>query len=129
MRRERLLLFSLILACSFQVMGQSKTITGKIIDSAGHALAGASVRVKNATTGTSTGTDGAFSITVKNNATLIISAVGYGTKEAAPGDKNYLEIQLFQSTNDMDEVVVTALGIRRDKRLLTYSSQQLKGDE
>lgn len=129
MRKDRLLLFSLLIVCSIQVMGQSKSITGKILDSAGHAMPGATIRVKNAAGGTSSGQDGLFTINAKTNAILLISAVGFGEKQVAIGNKDYLEIVLSRNEHALEEVVVTALGVKREKRNLTFSSQELKGDE
>ncbi len=129
MRKKGLLLFSIIIACCMQVIGQSSSITGKILDSAGHPMAGASVRIKHTSTGTSTGADGTFSINAKSNAILVVSAVGHGEKEIAVGGRSHLEIVLTRNDDVMAEIVVTALGMKREKRNLTFSSQQIKGDE
>jgi TonB-linked SusC/RagA family outer membrane protein len=129
MRKVRLLLLCLLTVCCIDVLGQSVTITGKVIDSAGHALPGASVRVKNTSNGTSTGNDGAFSLTVKPGAILSVSAVGFTTQDIPAGNGDHLEIRLLASARAMEEVVVTALGVKREKRNLTFSSQEVKGDE
>lgn len=129
MRKSRLLIISMLLACGIHATGQTREITGKILDSAGQAIAGVSVRVRNSSTGTSTGPDGSFRISVNGHATLIISAVAYGISEIATGDKAYIEIRLSQKAHALEEVVVTALGVKREKRNLTFSSQELKGDE
>lgn len=129
MRKKRSLLFSLIVLLGLHAIGQTKKVTGKVLDSAGHALPGVSVRIKNVTGGTSTGNDGMFSLNVKDKETLVFTAVGYAQQEILPGDHSYLEIVLFQRNRAMEEVVVTALGVKRDKRNLTFSSQEIKGDE
>jgi TonB-linked SusC/RagA family outer membrane protein len=129
MRKVRLLLLSLLTTCCVHVLGQSVTITGKVIDSVGHALPGASVRVKNTSNGTSTGNDGAFSLIVKPGAILSVSAIGFTTQEIPAGNGDHLEIRLMAASHAMEEVVVTALGVKRDKRNLTFSSQEVKGDE
>ncbi len=129
MRKKGLLLFSMVILCCTLVMGQTKTITGKVLDSAGHAMAGASVRIKHSSVGTSTGADGTFSINAKANSTLVISAVGHDEKEVSIGDRSYLEVTLTGKNEVMAEIVVTALGVKREKRNLTFSSQVVKGDE
>jgi len=129
MRKVKLLLLSMLTACCIHVMGQSRTISGKVIDSAGHALAGASVRIKNASVGTGTSNDGSFSLVVGNGAVLSVSAVGFAPQDIPVGDKGYFEIRLSAVTRAMEEVVVTALGVKREKRNLTFSSQEVKGDE
>jgi len=129
MRKVRLLLLSLLTVCCMQVMGQSGTITGKVIDSAGHPLAGASVRVKKSSAGTSTGNDGAFTLKVNSGDILTISAIGFTTQDIPVGSSDHLEIRLLAAPHAMEEVVVTALGVKREKRNLTFSSQEVKGDE
>ncbi|MDO6432508.1 SusC/RagA family TonB-linked outer membrane protein [Flavitalea sp. BT771] len=129
MRKVRLLLLGLLTTCCIHVMGQSVTITGKVIDSIGHGLPGASVRVKNTSTGTSTGNDGSFSLSASPGAILSVSAIGFRTQEIPVGNGHFLEIRLLAVPHAMEEVVVTALGVKREKRNLTFSSQEVKGDE
>ncbi len=129
MRKKGLLLFSMIVVCCLRVLGQSPSVSGKILDSAGHPIAGASVRIKNSSTGTSTASDGTFSINAKSNATLVISSVGHAEKEVSVSGRPYVEVMLIRNDQGMEEIVVTALGVKREKRNLTFSSQQVKGDE
>jgi len=129
MRKVKLLLLSMLVFCCAHVMGQSRTITGKVVDSIGAPLAGASVRVKGTARGVSTSSDGSFSLNIYNGTVLTVSAVGYGPQEISVGNKDFFEIRLLAASRALDEVVVTALGVKREKRNLTFSSQEVKGDD
>jgi TonB-linked SusC/RagA family outer membrane protein len=103
-------------------------VTGKVTDvKDGTPLSGASVKIKGTTKGTLTDGNGEFKISAASNAVLIISSVGYGTKEIEVSNQTSLNITLTQGENVMNEVVVTALGIRRTKNQLPYSAQQVTG--
>jgi len=130
MRKVKRLLLSMLVLCCAHAMAQQTTITGKVVDSAGNPLAGASVRIKSNARGVSTTSDGGFTLTINKGAILVISAVGYAPKEIATTKQdNYQLIRLNARAHALDEVVVTALGVRREKRNLTFSSQEIKGDE
>lgn len=105
-----------------------KTITGTVNDEYG-PVAGANVIVKGTTNGTVTDMDGNFSLTVKTGDILTISFLGYTEKEITVGSQNNYTILLAEDTQVLDEVVVTALGIRRSQKALSYNVQELKGDE
>lgn len=118
--KKSVLLCWLVLFISAQVMAQS-TVTGKVTDSKdGTPLPGASITVKGSKTGTKTDAGGNFSISVGNNATLIISIVNYKTQEVKAGSGN-VEVKMMLQSGELTEVVVTALGIRREKKALGYS--------
>ena len=104
-------------------------ITGTVVSADdGQPVIGATVVAKGTSVGTVTNVDGAFSINVPSSAkTLVFSYVGMVSAEAAP--QNGMKITLQSDTKQMKEVVVTALGIKKDKKTLTYSSQQVGGDE
>lgn len=104
-------------------------VRGKITDSNGEALPGVSVRVKGTTIGTSTDIDGRYSLSVGDNAVLVISYIGYLSKEVTVNGRNAIDIVLEVSTASLNEVVVTALGIEREKRSLTYSTQAISTEE
>ncbi|MDP4201229.1 MAG: SusC/RagA family TonB-linked outer membrane protein [Bacteroidota bacterium] len=104
-------------------------ITGTVISSDdGQPVIGATVVAKGTSVGTVTNVDGNFTISLPSGSkTLVISYVGMATVEAAP--QNGMKITLKADTKQIKEVVVTALGIQRDKKTLAYSSQQVSGDE
>ncbi|MCF0179752.1 MAG: SusC/RagA family TonB-linked outer membrane protein, partial [Bacteroidales bacterium] len=95
----------------------------------GEPIIGASVLVKGTTTGTITDIDGNFEIpNVKSGSTIVVSYIGYESVEV-PFTGAPLNVTLKESTAALDEVVVTALGIKRDKKALGYSMTELKSDE
>ena len=127
--RKTLTLAVLLLLCAVWAQAQSREITGTVTDSTGNAVSSATIRIKGIKKGVSAATDGSFKIGVPANATLIISAIGFETQEIDVANRTIVEIQLHTAgTRVLNEVVVTALGIRREKRDLTYSAQEVKGE-
>lgn len=108
----------------------ANTATGVVLDEMGDPYIGASVRVaSDPSKGASTNLDGEFSIAgVKPGTKLLITAVGYKNLEAV-WNGSPLNLQLQQDTQILDEVVVTAMGITREEKTLTYAVQTIKSDE
>lgn len=100
-----------------------KVIAGKVVaKSDGAPLPGVNVVIKGTQTGTISGSDGSFSIDAPaSTSVLVFSFIGYQTKEVALGDKTNLQVELEESAIVLNEAVVTALGIKREKRSLGYS--------
>ena len=108
---------------------QQKVVSGKVTDSSGSPLPGASVVVKGTTTGVITNANGEFSLpNVPDNAILTVSFVGMKSQEVAMAGKNTINIKLEEETVGVDEVVVTALGIKRQEKALGYSVQAVSGE-
>lgn len=105
-----------------------KKIIGTVMDEQGEPVIGASIRVKNSNTGTISDTEGNFSLAVPDNAELEISFVGYTPQTVKVGTKQNLQIVMQEDTKSLAEVVVTALGIKREEKALGYAVQNLKGD-
>lgn len=126
-------LLKAMLLCFFVVMTHNlfaqNVVTGTVKDDTGQFLPGVSVVVKGTTTGTITDNDGKFSFSVPNNATLVFSFVGMDTKEVAVGNQRKIDISMVPIVIGVDEVVVTALGISREKKSLAYSVSEVKGAE
>ncbi|HZI68065.1 MAG TPA: carboxypeptidase-like regulatory domain-containing protein, partial [Hanamia sp.] len=99
-----------------------KNVTGIVTDSTGHPLAGVSIQVKGTNIGTTTDADGNFSIDAPDNATLVISYVGYIPREITVNGQISLNIILRPAVTGLSEVVVTALGIKRQARELGYAT-------
>jgi len=95
---------------------QNKEVTGTVTDSTGSPLPGASINLKGARGGASAGPDGHFHISVPPRATLIVSAVGYDTKEIRVGDQTEFNVSLLQSARSLSEVVVTGVGVATSKK-------------
>jgi TonB-linked SusC/RagA family outer membrane protein len=104
-------------------------ITGTVLDENGQPLIGASVKVKGSALAVSTSTTGAFSITVPDNAILVVSFVGYEPQEVTAAGKTTLTVTLRPSTNTLNQVVVTALGIKREAKSLGYSTTTVGGEQ
>lgn len=124
-------LFSFLLLLLFSTSLQAQRVSGRVTAASdGEPLIGATILERGTTSGTVTDIDGNFSLTVSNTPTvLLVSYVGFGTKEVEyDGTQTSLDIRLDEGSN-LDEVVITALGIERDKKNVTYSIQELDGDQ
>lgn len=109
---------------------QRITVKGSVTDKDGNPLPGVNIIVKGTTTGVITDLDGNYSIDIPTTeATLVFSYVGYLSEEAVVGDQKVINMKLQEDVKQLNEVVVTALGIKRDKKTLSYSSQQVGGEE
>ena len=104
-------------------------ITGKIVDKNGEAIARVSVTLKGKGTGTATDANGVFSIEAERGDILVFSSVGFEVQEVTVGTSNNYSIKLVEKNNELDEVVVTALGIQRKAKSLTYSTQKVNNAE
>jgi TonB-linked SusC/RagA family outer membrane protein len=108
---------------------QQKTVTGKVTDDAGLPLPGVTVVVKGTTNGTVTNMDGIFSLeNIPGNATLQFSFVGMKSQEIVVGNRTTINLVMEEETFGIDEVVVTALGIKREEKALGYSVQKIGGE-
>lgn len=105
------------------------TIKGIVTDSNGEPLIGATVGEKGTTNATMTGIDGDYALTASSNGTLTISYVGFIPQEISINGKTQIDILLKEDSQMLDEVVVTALGIKRDKKSLGYALQEVKGED
>ena len=123
-------ILTLLLAFVVQLtFAQEKTISGTVSDDSGLPLPGATVLVKGTSSGTSSDFDGKYSIKVDQGQTLVFSFVGYTTKEVAVGTSNTINVTLQEDAEALEEVVVTALGIKREERSLGYAAQGVKGGD
>lgn len=124
-------LFMLLLTVSGLNLQAQKTISGKVTDgSNGGALIGVNVLISNTTNGTLTDVDGHFSISGVNEADVLeISYIGYTTQYIPVGDRTFFEVSLEEGGVALDEVTVTALGIKKETKALGYAAQELGGDD
>ena len=127
-KTKQLLLFFILVFSVTIVSAQQKQVTGTVKDSKGAPVANASYIVKGTKNGGITDENGHFSVSVKNSgAVLIFSSVNYETKEVAVGQNTSLEVTLEPAVSSLNEVVVTALGIQKQKKSLGYAVQEVKG--
>ncbi|RYU82800.1 SusC/RagA family TonB-linked outer membrane protein [Hymenobacter persicinus] len=103
-------------------------VSGRVTDDKGEGVPGATVVVKGTTTGISTDADGKFTLTVPDNATLVVSSVGFLTQEIAVGGRSSLTVQLATDAKALDEVVVTGYQVQR-RADLTGAVAVIKTDE
>lgn len=106
-----------------------KKINGTIKDVYGEAIIGANVIEKGSTNGTVTDLDGHFELTVPSNSILVISYIGYITKELTIGNTTVFDVTLTEDSKSLEEVVVTALGIKREEKALGYSVQKINAED
>ncbi len=127
--------FLMILPCtaafSTEITGAYQaTVRGKVTDTAGRALPGVSVMLKGTTTGTSTDTEGNYSLNVSSaTGTLVFSYMAYLRQEVNINGRTTVNVRLQEDLQNLKEVVVTALGIRREAKTLGYATASVKGAE
>lgn len=126
MRKILSLLAVGILSCALS-FGQAKTVSGRVTDSNGNPVPFATVRVKGSKQGVSADQNGNYSISVKPGDVLIISSTDITTKEVTVGDANTLDVQVQPNDAALSEVIVTALGLKREKKALGYAAQEVEG--
>ena len=122
-------LLTLLMVLAVQVIfAQDKTVSGTVTDQDGLPLPGANVFVKGTSNGTQTDFDGNYSITASEGATLVFSYIGMTTQEMVVGAQSTINVSLMADAQALDEVVVTGLGISREKKALGYSQQSVAGE-
>ena len=125
----RILLVFLAVVCFLDVSAQEKKlVTGTIKDPDGNPVAAATVQEKGTSNQVSTDANGIFRISVVPGATLVITSIGFETTEFVTDASGTASIQLAQDSKQLTGVVVTALGIKREKKSLGYAVQELKGE-
>ena len=108
---------------------QEISVSGTVTDGTGEPIPGANVIIKGTTTGLVTGIDGKYSIHVPDTRSILIfSFVGYTTKEEEVGDRRIIDVTLIEG-QEIEEVVVTALGIKREEKALGYAVQNVNSKE
>jgi len=103
-------------------MVAQRNITGTVVDAGGETLIGVSILAKGTSSGTVTDIDGAYSLRVPDGATtLVFSYTGFGTQEISLGASNVVDVTMAEAAEQLSEVVVTGLGIRKEKKALGYA--------
>jgi TonB-linked SusC/RagA family outer membrane protein len=127
MRKHASLMALLMLFCAL-AFAQTRTISGQVKDSKGDPVPFANISIKGTNTGVAADINGNFKIDVKPGESLIVSSASFAEQEVKIGEGSTLTVTL-QSQGNLQEVVVTALGIRRTRNQTPYAAQQLQGDE
>ena len=129
MKRTLLLLLLLLVAGTQTVMAQARQVTGQVLDETGQGLPGAGINVKGTQTGTVTDVDGNFRINLPDgNNILVVQAVSYRTQEVTVTG-NTVSVRMQTTSTQLQQTIVTALAIKREKRDLGYSASTLSNDE
>ena len=124
---KNLTLLIVLLLCIIAARAQSKIINGKIMDSLRRAIAGASIQIKGTNKGTLSSINGDFSISAKAGDVLVVTVVSFGERDYTLGQEDSVTIMMNNTAEQLSDVVVTALGIRRRSDLLSSSQQGIKG--
>lgn len=105
-------------------------VTGRVTDEDGASIPGVNVVIKGTTTGTVTDSDGRYSLNVPdNNSVLVFSFVGYAVQEVTVGDRTVIDLSMTPDIRSLDEVVVTALGIKKESKKLGYAATSVQTEE
>jgi len=122
---------SLMLFLPFSMlMGQQRIITGIVTDASGNApVIGATILIVGTSSGTVTDGTGNYSISVQKGQTLRFSYTGFATQEVLVDNQSSVDILLAPEATGLNEVVVTALGVKEEKRKLSYALQEIKGQD
>ncbi|WP_434036651.1 SusC/RagA family TonB-linked outer membrane protein [Formosa sp. 4Alg 33] len=123
-----LLLFGVILMAHGKAIAQDLNVSGTVNDENGMSLPGVTVLIKDTSTGTTTDFDGKFELMASSTSVLSFSYMGYVTQEITVGTKSTINISMEPDAQALSEVVVTALGIARDKQTLGYAVQEVQGE-
>ncbi len=129
MKRKRFYLILVLLLASFTSVIAQTTVSGTVNDASGSSIPGVSIVEKGTTNGTTSDMNGKYSLKVGASAVLQFSFVGMTAIEEAVSGRTTIDVVMSSSAIGLDEVVITALGIQRDKKTLTYASQQVEGEE
>lgn len=127
-------ILQMLLICVFAVLSGSiyaqTQVSGTVKSDSGELLPGVSIVIKGTTQGVITDFDGNFTLNVPDaNATLVFSFVGMETQEVALGGRSVVDVTLAESTIGLDDVVVTALGMKKERKALGYNISQVNSDD
>lgn len=127
--RKLLLSLSIALLWVAFALAQERTVTGTVTAKEdGMSLPGVSIKVKGTNIGTQTGANGRYSITVPDNGTLVFSYIGFAAQEVNVGAQDGIDVVLSTDATQLSEVVVTALGLERQKKELGYAAATISND-
>ncbi|TWR31737.1 SusC/RagA family TonB-linked outer membrane protein [Mucilaginibacter pallidiroseus] len=109
-------------------INEAATVKGKVVDETGAGLPGVTVKIKGTNEAVSTDVNGNFTINAPDNAVLVFSFLGYENQEIAVAGKPVINVRMATASKGLNEVVVTALGIKKDQKKLGYSVSTVNGD-
>ncbi len=121
-------LMFLVMLFAQVTLAQQTTVSGTITDEAGVPLPAVNVVEKGTSNGTSSDFDGNYTIDVGEGATLTFSSLGFAAKDVAVNNQNNIDVILSEDSQQLDEVIVTSLGLTREKKSLGYAATELQGE-
>lgn len=130
LKRKLVLLVTFLFSLAYYGIAQEVSISGTVKAAEdGSPLPGASVTIKGTTSGVTTNIEGHYQINVSSGDVLIFSFLGHITEEVIVSDQKTIDVELNQEIIDLNEIVVTALGIKREKKALGYSVSEVSGED
>ncbi|MFL9485259.1 SusC/RagA family TonB-linked outer membrane protein [Chitinophagaceae bacterium LWZ2-11] len=127
--RKVLLFFAMVMGLLTATIAQTKSVSGTVTDKDGKPIEGASIQIQGKRSGATTDSKGSFQITSKEGDVLVISAMNFSSTKVKVGSQSSIAASLIKSDVQLSEVVVTALGIKRSKNSLPYSTQQVSAED
>jgi TonB-linked SusC/RagA family outer membrane protein len=127
--KRALLFFTMLMVIVASAYAQQRQVTGKVTGADGSPLPFATIQIKGTSTGTTSDKDGNYKVSVNPGAVLIVRSVGFLTENVTVGNSATLDVTLKADDKNLQEVVVTALGIQRKKNELPYSAQVVTAEE
>ncbi|WP_044198881.1 SusC/RagA family TonB-linked outer membrane protein [Dyadobacter tibetensis] len=129
MNNHLLLVLGFLLLISRPGLCQEQTVTGTVTTANGSVLPGVNITIKATTRGTSTDQNGKYELKASKSSTLVFSFIGFYKKEVVVGNQTTINVILENEINELEEVIVTALGISREKKSLGFAVQEIQGDQ
>lgn len=135
MKNALLALAIIVVSCSLafvplqKASAQELTVSGTVTGPEDSGIPGITIQVKGTNTGTVTNASGHYQISVPDNASLIFRGIGFETQEVAVNGRSTVNVTMTSSTAQLNELVVTALGLSREKKSLGYAQQEVSGDD
>ncbi len=126
--KRRLLLTGILVLVVFSAAWAQQKISGRVTDDKGNPVPVATIQIMGTANGTTADAEGHFTITATPGQTLEVTSIGFIKKEVKVPESGSLDITLQSNTNTLNEMVVTALGIKREKRAIGYSAQVVSGE-
>jgi len=129
MKRPLQLIFLLLLLCHTYVFAQNARVTGKVTGQDNEALPGVSIQISGTTEGAVTDVEGNYTLNAPANATLIFSYIGFANQTVNVNNRSVINIKMAPDAKALDEVVVTALGIKREAKTLGYATATINAEQ
>lgn len=129
MKKTFRLFFSFLLFYHSTALAQNTTVTGRVTTPLNEPLAGVTIKVSGSSQGTSSDVNGGFSITTPAKATLLFSSVGFISQSIDLNGRTFIDVIMQASSDSLNTVIVTALGIRRDVKRLGYATATVTNDQ